>query len=221
MQSHERLRHARERAGYVRGTDAARAFGWPLSTYLGHENGSRGITKEAAERYAKALKVTWEWLMGSDDEHGGAPAGVPIYWEVEPGAFRTRSPLEVEYCDTIPVGVWGYEQAQLFSVTMKDNGSNLYLICAPKTEDFWVEMEEVVIERWDTDGKSEIAVWEAFRDVEGVPRFRSTRGAKHDARSPTIAELTSATHKIHGFVVASYRVFDRQNRWGINQTTEE
>ena len=54
----ERLRDVRRKAGYRTGSDAARAFGWTVGTYLSHENGNRGVDSETAERYAKAFGVT-------------------------------------------------------------------------------------------------------------------------------------------------------------------
>lgn len=59
---HERLQRARELAGYTEGTDAAKAMGVPVPTYLGHENGSRGLQR-AGQRYAKFFRVSYEWLM--------------------------------------------------------------------------------------------------------------------------------------------------------------
>jgi phage repressor protein C with HTH and peptisase S24 domain len=59
-----RLQWARQNHGrYKTATDAARAYGWPVSTYLGHENGDRSPSREAAKKYAKAYKVRWEWLL--------------------------------------------------------------------------------------------------------------------------------------------------------------
>ena len=69
----QRLQLARERAGYRTGTDAARAFGWKASTYLGHENGSRGLRKDAAQRYARAFGVQWTWLIGGQGEEPEKP----------------------------------------------------------------------------------------------------------------------------------------------------
>lgn len=66
--SNERLKLARERAGYATASDAARAFGWTESTYLGHENGTRGLKPKVAERYARALRVTPEWLLFDDGQ---------------------------------------------------------------------------------------------------------------------------------------------------------
>lgn len=70
----ERLRIARLRAGYETGKDAAEALGIPVSTYLGHENGSRGYPAKKAAFYARRYKVSEQWLLwgvgkapGTDD----------------------------------------------------------------------------------------------------------------------------------------------------------
>lgn len=65
-----RLQWAREQDGrYKTPTDAARAFGWTVSTYLGHENGDRtGARLATIKRYAKGYRVRWEWL-----QDGGGP----------------------------------------------------------------------------------------------------------------------------------------------------
>jgi hypothetical protein len=52
-----RLRIARLRAGYETGKEAAEALGFPVSTYLGHENGSRGISAKKAEVYAESIRL--------------------------------------------------------------------------------------------------------------------------------------------------------------------
>lgn len=59
----ERLRIARLRAGYETGKDAALALGFPVSTYLGHENGSRGYPAKKAAIYARKFKVREQWLL--------------------------------------------------------------------------------------------------------------------------------------------------------------
>lgn len=59
----ERLRIARLRAGYSTAKDAAEALGFPVSTYLGHENGSRGISAKKAYTYARRFKVREQWLL--------------------------------------------------------------------------------------------------------------------------------------------------------------
>lgn len=59
----ERLRIARLRAGYETAKEAAEALGFPVSTYLGHENGSRGYPAKKAAIYARKFKVREQWLL--------------------------------------------------------------------------------------------------------------------------------------------------------------
>jgi len=84
MEPHERLRAARERAGYKDAAEAARRFGWTEPTYRSHENGSRNFTRKGAERYARAFRVSPEWLfLGTGD---GAVKPVPLVGYVGAGA---------------------------------------------------------------------------------------------------------------------------------------
>jgi phage repressor protein C with HTH and peptisase S24 domain len=57
-----RLKEARKQAGYDSPSDAARAMGAEIPTYLGHENGSRGLSR-AALRYADFFQVRLDWLL--------------------------------------------------------------------------------------------------------------------------------------------------------------
>lgn len=60
----QRLRWAREhKTNYATATDAAKAFGWPISTYLGHENGDRNPSRDAAKKYGAAYKTPWVWIL--------------------------------------------------------------------------------------------------------------------------------------------------------------
>ncbi len=86
-----RLAQARREAGFTSASEAAERFGWKASTYLGHENGSRGITAAKAETYARAFKVPAAWILYGDrvssekalsEQRSKAPdatALVPIY----------------------------------------------------------------------------------------------------------------------------------------------
>jgi transcriptional regulator with XRE-family HTH domain len=59
----ERLRIARLRAGFETGKEAAEALGVAVSTYLAHENGSRGYPASKAFTYARKFKVREQWLL--------------------------------------------------------------------------------------------------------------------------------------------------------------
>lgn len=76
-----RLRIARLRAGYETGKDAAVSLGFPVSTYLSHENGSRGISAKRAAVYARKYKVREQWLLygvgaGPGSEKNGETAEI-------------------------------------------------------------------------------------------------------------------------------------------------
>lgn len=78
----DRLKQAREAAGFEKASDAARRLDMHYQTYAAHENGSRGIKVSAARRYAKAFGVSFEWLMlgrGSEKEGGISPVIVSAH----------------------------------------------------------------------------------------------------------------------------------------------
>lgn len=70
---HERLRVARERAGFKSASEAANWLGVEVPTYLAHENGSRGFRATAAEKYAKRFKVDLAWLLTGEEPRIAAP----------------------------------------------------------------------------------------------------------------------------------------------------
>lgn len=83
----DRLRWARRRQGFETATDAAKARGWTVSTYLGHENGDRNPSRKLAQKYAKAFRVRWEWLLEGQGAAQAADAPVPIVGHVGAGGL--------------------------------------------------------------------------------------------------------------------------------------
>lgn len=88
----ERLRTARLRAGYESAKAAALAMGAIVSTYIQHENGSRGYPAKTAARYAKFFRVGPEWLLygrGSSDPVVTEPVlqALPLLGQVRAGAW--------------------------------------------------------------------------------------------------------------------------------------
>lgn len=91
-----RLRIARLRAGYETGKDAAEALGFPVSTYLSHENGSRGISAKRAVTYARKYKVREQWLLygvgaGPGSEQTGETAEILSIVEHLPPVRRAEA----------------------------------------------------------------------------------------------------------------------------------
>lgn len=93
-----RLQWARNRHGkYKTPTDAARAFGWTVSTYLGHENEDRIPSRPTAKKYAKAYRVRWEWLLEGE---GKPTTGA----KVAQAAGYVGAGAEVNLVDDFPKG---------------------------------------------------------------------------------------------------------------------
>lgn len=106
---HERLAWARRHHGlHHTPTDAARAYGWPVSTYLGHENGDRKPSRDAAKKYAEVYGVRWEWLLENEGQPiaanvvkvvgriGAGGAIDPDFEQVPPeGLFEITVPVDI------------------------------------------------------------------------------------------------------------------------------
>ncbi|PWR24549.1 S24 family peptidase [Zavarzinia aquatilis] len=69
---HPRLRQARRAAGYASAGAFARAAGIEEGGYRHHENGTRPLTAEAAQKYAPLLHCDWVWLFSGDGAADGA-----------------------------------------------------------------------------------------------------------------------------------------------------
>jgi SOS-response transcriptional repressor LexA len=104
----DRLRAARLKAGYDTAKGAAEAMGVTVSTYIQHENGSRGFPASRAARYAKFLRVAPEWLLygrGPDDPVKIEPelAELPVVGPVQAGAWLAVDDLPQDDPPSMPV----------------------------------------------------------------------------------------------------------------------
>lgn len=60
----KRIKWAREHgSSFSKATEAAKELGWTVSTYLGHENGDRNPSRDAAKKYGAAYRVPWVWIL--------------------------------------------------------------------------------------------------------------------------------------------------------------
>jgi phage repressor protein C with HTH and peptisase S24 domain len=59
----DRLRWAREQAGYENALDFVRAHDISQSAYYHHESNRRGFSSAVAERYARLLRIDYTWLQ--------------------------------------------------------------------------------------------------------------------------------------------------------------
>lgn len=64
----ERLKAARESAGFKSARAAAIRFRWKPSTYAAHENGQNKFNEEDAKDYARAFRTSAGWILTAEGE---------------------------------------------------------------------------------------------------------------------------------------------------------
>jgi SOS-response transcriptional repressor LexA len=156
----ERLKAAREHAGYKSAAKAAEALGVPYPTYAGHENGSRGFG-DSLTRYAQFFRVSIDWLLrAKGDGPGQSIASVPIVGKTgagpdgsvlfahTDGQFGESAPLINATQDTRALEVEGQSMRG-----MADDGSLIFYDAQESPGDShvgelcicWLEDERVLI----------------------------------------------------------------------------
>lgn len=109
---HERLIEARARL-YPGPTAASRAFGWPKETLTQHENGTRSLSRQAAEKYAAAFGVGAGWLLYGDRSAKGAK-GPMVRFGGAIGAGQQVIPSD--HLDGMTDGLLADEDAEAFQI---------------------------------------------------------------------------------------------------------
>lgn len=130
----DRLRTAREAAGFETAKAAADAIGIPTATYTQHENATRGLPAGKARLYAKAFSTTPEWLLYGRGPTTAQGAGgpdtlpvtrrIPVRGTVQAGAWSEvgveEAPVEWTYFE-----VKEYQRAELFALDVRGASMNL------------------------------------------------------------------------------------------------
>lgn len=101
-----RLKQAREAAGYPSARAAATQKGWKISTYSAHENGQNEFGPDEARRYSKAFKVTAGYLLTGDGspnirEHIRVPTGQEFAPDAD-GGDTPVTELDRPFPDALP-----------------------------------------------------------------------------------------------------------------------
>lgn len=215
----ERLREARQRAGYASATEAAEAFGWGVAGYRHHENGTRSFGLDAAKKYARAFRVKPGWLLGMDGVDGSAPSpNTPnsvliVGGSVAAGVWREAkevfdpfeidAPPSVPDCERFGLVVEGYSMDLCYEPgTVLDCISIYTNGVEPEAGD------HVIVERIKPDGLRERTVKElTIKDGRYSLVPRSTRpefSAEIEIGSPSLDALdTDGEIRVIGFVVSA------------------
>lgn len=162
----ERLRQAREAAGYTTAKSAAEAMGVSVPTYIQHENGSRGLAPPRAERYGRFFRATPEWLLYGRGEGPGKSGGikepsvltpisrfVPLLGVVQAGVWAEIPEQQPEPEEMLPILLPGFEGAQLYALRVRGSSmdkfypDNSLVIVCPAVEIGVRDGDHVVVRR--------------------------------------------------------------------------
>lgn len=141
----ERLVQARTDAGCETAAEGAARAGVKYYTYVQHESGTRGISKDKAERYGRAFGVDPSWLLyGRGRQSSPAEPLVPIIGRVGADTEGTVIHTDGQHgYDMVPIPPGGSPKAAALEVTgdsmrwLAANGSLVYIEDqrTPPTED--------------------------------------------------------------------------------------
>jgi SOS-response transcriptional repressor LexA len=217
----ERLRKAREAAGYTSATKAAQAFGWGESAYRHHENGTRRFDVDTAIRYARAFKINAGDLLALDLVRPAAPKGKPALFEevriagkVAAGVWREPDEWEQRPQEYARFGPSPYPKAGRFALEVEGHSMDKEyppgtLLDCLSIFDLGMEPEpgdHVIVERIRPDGRREMTVKRYHLDDEGHPWLvpDSTKVEFRPFRADDDAEDGSEVRVI-AFVIGSYQ----------------
>lgn len=230
----DRLRQARQSAKFSSASEAAERFGWTVSAYRHHENGTRNFGPDQARKYGRAFKVKAGWLLGLDGV--SEPLGVQVAsndmlgvaGSVAAGVWRESDYWNDDrrFVIHLPSPIPGAER---FGFVVEGQSMNLVyqpgsvLDCIsifsndvkPKNGD------HVIVERVRPDGLRELTVKE-YREEGGryllVPRSSQAEFKPIDYPGPDDrADPTAETVRVIAFVVTHYppERLDLLRRFGL------
>lgn len=179
--SADRLKLAREKAGYRHAKDAAEAMGIPVATYTQHENGGRGFPSSRADRYAKFFRVTPEWLLygrNKGDTFTPAQLGppIPIQGVVAAGVFKERMEYDESEWETF-TGSPSVDAPIKQRFGLRVEGESMDLLYPPGTVlecvRYWGNEpipngKRVIVQRTHENGTVETTVKEYREDGDGI-----------------------------------------------------
>lgn len=176
----ERLKQAREKAGYPTAAAAAQAFDWPESGYRHHENGTRSFGPDLAKKYGRAFKVKPGWLLAIEGVGDGPAAAfvaddkLVVNASVEAGVFRQSEEWNDERGFVIEGSKPLIPNARRFGLAVE--GASMDEFYEPGTvldcaSIFDVNIkpqsgDHVIVERVKPDGLRELTVKE-YREEDG------------------------------------------------------
>lgn len=199
----EILKEARE-ARFKSAQECAKAYGWNQVTYRSHENGTRGMGKAAATKYATKFGLDPLSLMGMPTSETDE---VPVIGEVALGVWRDKSIDAEQYKNKTSLNVpRGAEKSMRFAVKIMDESIDRlipkggYAICSPRTD--LAPKSLVVVERTRGD-LVEMSIRKVIRTKSGLALTGHSTSKKFNEEMP-ISGRTGDRIEVKGLVIGVY-----------------
>lgn len=212
----ERLIDLRIKRGFQTAREAARAFGWNEVTYRSHENGTRNIPYEVAQRYASAYGSTPQFILGGASNGNSSQivnsvSSVRVVGTVAAGTFRYDEFGELEDLEVPVIPHKGIPAAAQYAVLVDGPSVNLripdgmYAICALYDKfPGGAQHGSLVHVVRETSGLYEHTI----KELRFTDKGRELFPASNDARFQEIVKLDNGPEsivRIHGVVIGQYR----------------
>lgn len=205
------LRAARLARGFSTAAEAARHFGWSDVTYTSHENGTRGIRKDAATKYAKAFGIDAASLLGltASSLQIDADQGVNVIGTAAWGLWRDTS---MQYLGgsvqvNLPKGAKGMpRRAILVSDASVDKAimPDSYAIFEPVIEPANIQSGKFVVIRRLAETLEELSVRRVQSNIDGKMRLTAYSHSTHFKEVLTVDLTHPNGVEILGVVVGKY-----------------
>ncbi len=174
----KRLKEGRILAGFKTASEAAESLGVAYPTYAGHENGSRGVEREAAQLYARRFKMSLDYLLTGRGPPTGAKGTrhVTVAAHVEAGAWAEswEWPHEDQYTVYIPddrewkgFTLYGAETRGPSMNKRYPERTVLVFNDVSETQEEPIPGKRYIVERRRASGETEHTVKTLYRDQEG------------------------------------------------------
>lgn len=207
----ERLKKAREGAGFDSVGDAAESLGIKYPTYAAHENGSRKPDIDQAKRYAQRFRVTVQWLLTGKDKEKVLPLDfLPVTGKVSAGLPQPVESIETDSLFEMIPASSDYPSEWQFAMEVEGeslnkiapNGSRLVCLSIDESGYSVQDGDLVIVERRMFDGQAIERTAKRIRKTsQGFDLWPESNSEEHQKPIPINGNEDSEEYSVRAVVL--------------------